>query len=111
MTPHHTTPSVSRRAALAGIVGGGLGLAVLPAGDRAFAQDASPEAMVSHPVVGTWVLQFEDPLAAPVAVSGAPTAASSTPGVGTPGSGRQPVRKRRSTPGCTCSRRPTTMWS
>ncbi len=66
MTPHHTIPSVSRRAALAGIVGGSLGIAVLPAGDRAFAQEASPEAMVSHPVVGTWVLQFEDPSAAPV---------------------------------------------
>ena len=69
MTPLHHKPSVSRRTALAGLSAAGFGLALAA---PARAQEASPEAMADHPLVGTWVIQFEDPSTAPaVAMWGA----------------------------------------
>ena len=63
--------SVSRRAALAGLGAGGLGLA-LGSVDHAVAQAASPAALADHPLVGTWVVHFEDPAEPPaVAIWGA----------------------------------------
>jgi hypothetical protein len=52
-TPRRAT-SVSRRAALAGLGAGGLGLALAATSRHAAAQDATSEAMASHPIVGTW---------------------------------------------------------
>ena len=56
---------LTRRAALAGIGAGGLGLA-LAAARVAAAQDATPGATAGHPLVGTWVLDFANG-SAPVA--------------------------------------------
>jgi hypothetical protein len=55
MTTHHNTRSVSRRTALAGLAGGGVGMALF-AGTRA-AQDA-PDA--NHPMVGAWLVVTVD---------------------------------------------------
>jgi hypothetical protein len=49
--------SVSRRAAVAGLAGGGFALAASRLGVSA--QDASPAAMASHPIVGTWYFDFD----------------------------------------------------
>lgn len=59
--------SISRRTALAGLSAGGLGMALVSTAGRVAAQDASPEAMAEHAIVGTWVLQFEPAPQAPVA--------------------------------------------
>ncbi|HYP61589.1 MAG TPA: hypothetical protein VEQ36_14255, partial [Thermomicrobiales bacterium] len=48
--------TVSRRTALAGLGGGGLGLALSSTLRQASAQDASPAAMAGHPLVGTWII-------------------------------------------------------
>jgi hypothetical protein len=60
-------PPVSRRAALAGLGAGGLGLA-LTSTRPAAAQEATPGATAGHPLVGTWVMEFlpEDDASAPV---------------------------------------------
>jgi hypothetical protein len=58
MTTRRTMPSVSRRAALAGLAGGGLGLALTGARGVA-AQEASPAAMAAHPMVGAWSFDFD----------------------------------------------------
>jgi hypothetical protein len=47
---------VTRRAALAGLGAGGLGVALATTANRAAARDATPNAMAGHPLVGTWVL-------------------------------------------------------
>jgi hypothetical protein len=47
--------AVSRRSALAGLGAGSLGLA-LNAARPAAAQDGSPNAQASHPIVGTWMV-------------------------------------------------------
>ncbi len=58
MTNHPLTTAVSRRAALAGLGAGGLGLA-LAAGTRgAAAQDASID-KAAHPIVGAWYADFD----------------------------------------------------
>jgi hypothetical protein len=49
----HSNDTVSRRAALAGLGAGGLGLALAASGRSAAAQDAAAE-MASHPIVGAW---------------------------------------------------------
>ncbi len=49
------TPAVSRRAALAGLGAGGLGLALAATARRASAQEAMPYPTAGHPLVGTWV--------------------------------------------------------
>ena len=51
MTTSHTTPSISRRAALAGLGAGGIGLALADV-PVAAAQDA--DAMATHPIIGVW---------------------------------------------------------
>ena len=52
MATRHTDRSVSRRAALAGLGAGGLGLALATTTRPAAAQDAE---MANHPLVGTWM--------------------------------------------------------
>jgi hypothetical protein len=66
MTTSNTTPSVSRRTALAGLSAGGLALAL--GGSPAAAQDATPTALVTHPLVGDWVLTGQLPAPAPAFV-------------------------------------------
>jgi hypothetical protein len=56
MTASNTSPSVSRRTALAGLGAGGLGLALAAAARQASAQDATPYPMAGHPLVGTWIV-------------------------------------------------------
>ena len=50
---------VSRRAALAGLGAGGLGLALAAAARPAAAQDSTPGAMAGHPIVGAWYADFD----------------------------------------------------
>jgi hypothetical protein len=53
--PHAHTPLWSaplRRIAIAGLAVGGLGTAIIP---TVAARQASPEAMATHPMVGTWL--------------------------------------------------------
>ena len=52
MRSSSTAPVVTRRAALAGLGAGGLGLALAATGRPAAAQDAE---MANHPLVGTWL--------------------------------------------------------
>ena len=54
MTTRPATRSVSRRTALAGLGAGGLGLALVTHDPGAAAQEASPDARASHPIVGVW---------------------------------------------------------
>jgi hypothetical protein len=61
MTTHRTTDSVSRRTALAGISATGLGLALAATTHHASAQDATPNAMAGHLVVGTWLVLTSPP--------------------------------------------------
>ena len=56
MTTSRTPGNVSRRTALAGLGAGSLGLALAATTRHADAQDASPDAMAGHPIVGTWVI-------------------------------------------------------
>ena len=53
MTTPPTDAAVSRRSALAGLAAGGLGLAL--AARPVAAQDATPEPLAGHPLVGTWL--------------------------------------------------------
>jgi hypothetical protein len=54
-----TNRSVTRRATLAGLGAGGLGVALAVSTRPAAAQDAA-STMASHPIVGTWVSKFAD---------------------------------------------------
>jgi hypothetical protein len=56
--------SVSRRSVVAGIGAGGLGVAAAMTG-QVSAQESTPGTMGTHPVVGTWIVRFEDPTQAP----------------------------------------------
>src|SRR4051794_28269928 len=56
MTSSRPTESVSRRAAMAGIAATGVGLALAARGRNISAQEASPEALASHPIVGAWMV-------------------------------------------------------
>ena len=47
---------LSRRAALAGLGAGGVGLALAASAPRTSAQEATPTAMAGHPIVGTWII-------------------------------------------------------
>ena len=51
MTTSNTAPSVSRRAALAGLGAGGLGLALATTSRQAAGQEATPAPMAGHPIV------------------------------------------------------------
>lgn len=53
MSTSKPSPSLSRRAALAGFGAGGLGVAIAATTRSASAQD-SADAMASHPIVGVW---------------------------------------------------------
>jgi len=64
MTVNHGTPGISRRTTLAGLGMTSLGLAL--GASPATAQESSPESVAAHAIVGTWVLQFDDPAMAPV---------------------------------------------
>jgi len=54
MTTQRTARPVSRRTTLAGLGAGGLGLALATRGHRAAAQEATPDALATHPIVGVW---------------------------------------------------------
>jgi hypothetical protein len=54
MVPSNTRASISRRAALAGLGAGGLGLALAASTRQVSAQDAASE-MANHPIVGAWL--------------------------------------------------------
>ena len=56
MTTQRTTDSISRRTALAGLSATGLGLALAATARQTSAQEATPEAMASHPIVGNWMV-------------------------------------------------------
>ena len=56
MTTSRTVAPVSRRAALAGLGAGGLGLALAARGLDASAQEATPDARANHPIVGVWMV-------------------------------------------------------
>jgi hypothetical protein len=56
MTRSTTDSTVSRRAALAGLGAGSLGLALATTTRHAAAQDATPFPMAGHPIVGTWIV-------------------------------------------------------
>ena len=53
--PHRSSSHLSRRTALSGV---GAGAAAIGLGhlNRAAAQEATPDAMASHPFVGTWII-------------------------------------------------------
>lgn len=68
MTTSHTTPSVSRRTALAGLGAAGLGLALAATVRQAAAQKATPLPMAGHPLVGDWLLTGQLPAPAPAFV-------------------------------------------
>ncbi|CAA9541840.1 MAG: hypothetical protein AVDCRST_MAG73-2014 [uncultured Thermomicrobiales bacterium] len=55
MTARRTDRSVSRRAALAGLGAGGLGVALVGPGRRAAAQDGAGD-LAGHPMAGTWLV-------------------------------------------------------
>ena len=55
MTTSHTTPSVTRRTALAGLGAGGLGLALAASTRQVSALDAAAD-MANHPMVGAWLV-------------------------------------------------------
>jgi hypothetical protein len=54
MTTSRTEDSISRRTALAGIGATGLSLALAANTRQASAQEATPDALASHPIVGVW---------------------------------------------------------
>jgi hypothetical protein len=56
MTTHQRDTSLSRRTALAGLGAGGLGLALATTTRLASAQEATPTARASHPIVGNWMV-------------------------------------------------------
>ncbi|MFL5760618.1 MAG: hypothetical protein ACJ789_12900 [Thermomicrobiales bacterium] len=56
MTTSRTIDSVSRRKAMAGLAAGGFGLVLTAHGRGVSAQEATPAAMASHPIVGNWMV-------------------------------------------------------
>jgi hypothetical protein len=62
MTTHGTDAAVSRRAALAGLGAGGLGLALAATARPASAQDAGAADLAGHPLTGTWLAMANPPL-------------------------------------------------
>lgn len=66
MTSSRTVGSVSRRTALSGLGAGALGLAVAARGERASAQDATPDSYAGHPNVGVWMV--DSPIGRAIAV-------------------------------------------
>ena len=70
--PTRSASAITRRTAIAGLGAGGLGLGLAATARQVAAQDATPGATTGHPLVGTWIVQFEDPAEPPaVAVWGA----------------------------------------
>jgi hypothetical protein len=62
MSTTRSDDSLSRRSAIAGI---GLGLAAASMANRVSSQEATAMPTGDHPVVGTWIVRFEDPAQAP----------------------------------------------
>jgi hypothetical protein len=60
MSTSRTTDSISRRAALAGLGATGLSLALATTTRLASAQEATPDAMAGHPMIGTWAVMAPD---------------------------------------------------
>ena len=56
MTTRRIDVTVSRRTALAGLGVGSLGLAMAATARQASAQDATADAMATHPIVGNWMV-------------------------------------------------------
>ena len=61
MTSSPTAAAVSRRAALAGLGAGGLGLALAAHARGASAQEG-PDSLTGHPLAGTWLAMANPPL-------------------------------------------------
>ena len=59
MTTLNTRQSFSRRAGLAGLGAGALGLAMAARRSAASAQDATPYPMTDHPIIGVWQMDNE----------------------------------------------------
>ncbi len=59
MTTSRPDQPVSRRTALAGLGAAGAGLALAATVHPAAAQEATPDALASHPIVGTWFEEFD----------------------------------------------------
>ncbi len=57
MTGSDTLRAVSRRSMLAGLAGGGLGVAMTTLHRTSAAQDATPD-VAGHPIIGTWSVEF-----------------------------------------------------
>ena len=55
MSSSRSNGSLSRRTALVGLGGGGIGVALATGGRIAAAQDAQSDAMATHPMVGAWM--------------------------------------------------------
>src|SRR5688500_17531350 len=51
-----SSSAVSRRTALAGLGAGGLGVALAATSRHSAAQEATPAALASHPIVGVWMV-------------------------------------------------------
>ena len=87
MTTSRTVVPVSRRAALAGLGAGGLGLAFAARGGSASAQDATADALANHPIVGVWMVTTPTGLglaafaADGIHIGGVPTAQAGPQGV------------------------------
>jgi hypothetical protein len=56
MSTSRIDASLSRRTALVGLGGGGIGVAMAARGRIAAAQEATPDAMANHPIVGAWMV-------------------------------------------------------
>jgi hypothetical protein len=63
MSRSRSDASLSRRTALAGLSAGGIGAALAARGGIAAAQEASSEAMATHPMVGAWMASTPSGLA------------------------------------------------
>jgi hypothetical protein len=59
MTTHHADEPLSRRAAVAGLGAAGIGMALAAVSGSAAAQEASPVPLADHPIIGTWVFDFD----------------------------------------------------
>jgi hypothetical protein len=60
MTTSHSKATVSRRTAFTGLGVTGLGVALAATTRLASAQEATPDAMAGHPMVGTWAVMSPD---------------------------------------------------
>jgi hypothetical protein len=59
MSSTNSAPVVLRRTTLAGLGAGGIGMAPAASTHHASAQDATKGAMAGHPIIGTWVVDWD----------------------------------------------------